>query len=229
MVSQNTRDPVAFHQTFATALFGLEWHDHLNNFISRQLTYRRSVRILKKVKQRVFKLGRFGDCLWNREKGRQVRVQLRSQMENLAQGDVLIVDADGVEAFDYSFADEVFVKMVKTLVGEHPGRFVVIENLNDCTKENLTKALENANLAMIERCKGKLKLVGKVHPADEETFEQIAKSGEAASAASLGRRLDMNLTAMNERLSKLTNLGVVRREKGSSASGREQYVYHVLS
>jgi len=34
---------------------------------------------------------------------------------------------------------------------------------------------------------------------------------------------------MNERLSKLTSMGIVRREKGSSATGREQYVYRVLS
>jgi len=34
---------------------------------------------------------------------------------------------------------------------------------------------------------------------------------------------------MNERLSKLSNFGVVRREKSSSASGREQYVYKVMA
>jgi predicted transcriptional regulator len=33
---------------------------------------------------------------------------------------------------------------------------------------------------------------------------------------------------MNERLAKLSNLGIVRREKSSSASGREQYVYMVM-
>jgi hypothetical protein len=132
-------------------------------------------------------------------------------MENLRPGDTLVIDTAGVEAFDYSFADEAFVKMIKTLPGEHPGRFLVVENLNDCTKENLTKALENSNLVMIERTEGMLKLVGKVHPADEETFAQVADGGEGVSAAGLGKKLDLNLTAMNERLSKLTNLGVVRR------------------
>jgi len=33
---------------------------------------------------------------------------------------------------------------------------------------------------------------------------------------------------MNERLSKLSSMGIVRREKSSSASGREQYVYKVM-
>ncbi len=178
--------------------------------------------------ERRFNLGKFGNQLWAREKARQIRSQLRSLLENLGAGDVLVIDAEGVEAFDYSFANELFAKTLVTLGVEHPGRFVIVENLNECTNENLAKALENSNLAMIERSEERLRLLGKVHPADEETFEKIVGAGEAVSAGALGKKLDLNLTAMNERLSKLTSLGVVRREKGSSASGREQYVYRVL-
>jgi predicted transcriptional regulator len=70
--------------------------------------------------------------------------------------------------------------------------------------------------------------LGKVHPADEETFAELVLAG-AVSAGALSKTLDVNLTAMNERLAKLTGLGLVRREKGSSATGREQYVYRVLA
>lgn len=142
-------------------------------------------------------------------------------------GDALVMDLAGVEAFDFSFAEELFGKTLRTLGAEYPGRFVIVENLTEYTRENLSKALESMNLAMIERIDGKLELLGKVHPADRETFEALI-TGDAASAAGLSSKLDVNLTAMNERLSKLTGLGLVRREKGSSASGREQYVYRVL-
>jgi predicted transcriptional regulator len=81
---------------------------------------------------------------------------------------------------------------------------------------------------MIERKGDKLGLLGKVHPADEATFVGILGAGEAVSAGALSRKLEVNLTAMNERLAKLSNLGIVRREKSSSASGREQYVYMVM-
>jgi predicted transcriptional regulator len=67
-----------------------------------------------------------------------------------------------------------------------------------------------------------------VHPADEATFAGILGAGEAVSAGALSRKLDVNLTAMNERLSKLSNLGIARWEKSSSASGRGQYVYKVM-
>lgn len=176
---------------------------------------------------RHFKLGQYGSRLWTREKARQIRTRLAGVLEALGIGDVLIIDSAGVEVFDFSFAGELFGRTVLTLPSEYPGRFVIVENLNECTDENLTKALECLNLTMIERRQGKLRLLGKVHPADQETFAEVV-SAEAISAAALSKKLKVNLTAMNERLSKLTNLGVVRREKGSSASGREQYLYRVL-
>jgi hypothetical protein len=192
------------------------------------LTLLRSSRTLKMMEKRL-KLAQHGAHLWTREKGRQIRGRLAAVLETLGTGDVLVVDAAGVEAFDFSFASELFGKTLLTLGAEYPGRFVIAENLTDCTNENLDKALESLNLTMIERSQGKLKLLGKVHPADHETFAEIVGAGEAVSAGALSRKLEVNLTAMNERLSKLTNLGVVRREKGSSATGREQYVYRVLS
>jgi predicted transcriptional regulator len=176
-----------------------------------------------------FKLAQYGPHLWTREKARQIRGRVAAVLETLETGGVLVIDAAGVEAFDFSFATELFGKTLLTLGSEYPGRFVIAENLNECTHENLGKGLESLNLTMIQRSQGQLKLLGKVHPADEETFAQIVGTGEAVSAGALSKKLEVNLTAMNERLSKLTNLGVVRREKGSSAAGREQYVYRVLN
>lgn len=187
----------------------------------------RSFDTLKKVEKRL-KLERFGAHLWTKEKARQIRSQAAAVLDTLGTGDVLVVDAGGVEAFDFSFATELFCKALLTMGAEYPGRFLIVENLNECTSENLEKALETLNVAIIERKKGKLMLLGKVHPADQATFAEVVGAGDAVSAGTLSRKLDVNLTAMNERLSKLTNLGVVRREKGSSASGREQYIYRVL-
>jgi CheY-like chemotaxis protein len=64
-------------------------------------------------------------------------------------GDVLAIDASGVEVFDFSFAAELFGKTVATLGAEYPGRFLIVEGLTDCTRENLNQALEGSNLLMI--------------------------------------------------------------------------------
>jgi len=134
-----------------------------------------------------------------------------------------------VEVFDFSFANELFGRTLLSLPHEHPGRFLVVENLSPYVRENLTKALESLGLLMIERAGDQLALIGKVHPADQETFLAIAASPEAVTASALRNELDMNLNAINERLSKLSGLGVVRRERGLSPAGREQYRYHALA
>lgn len=169
-----------------------------------------------------------GKQLWTRELARKIRVKLATLLDEAPAGGVVILDTEGVEVFDYSFANELFGKSQMSLSGEFPGRFLVVEHLTSYTSENLGKALESLNLAMIVRKGTRLELLGKVHPADEETFRSVARARKPITAAELKDQLGINLTAMNERLSKLTGLGLVRRTKGSSAAGREQYEYTVL-
>ncbi len=104
-----------------------------------------------------FDLKKFGDELWSRERARPIRSQLGDGLELLAIGDVLVIDASGVQVFDFSFAEELFAKTVSTLKVEYPGRFLIVEGLTECARENLSQALEVKNLLMIERRKGKLK------------------------------------------------------------------------
>jgi hypothetical protein len=192
-----------------------------------RLTWPNSSVTLKVMENR-FTLSESGAQLWTREKARPIRSRIGDALEGLKVGDVLVIDVSGVEVFDFSFAAELFGKTVSTLGVEYPGRFLIVEGLTDCTRENLKQALEGSNLIMIERRANGTGLLGKVHPADEATFAEILAAGEAVSAGTLSRKLDVNLTAMNERLSKLISLGIVRREKSSSSSGREQYVYKVM-
>ena len=175
-----------------------------------------------------FALGSYGSQLWTREKAREIRTEMIQQAAGLDVGDVLVIDAKGVEVFDYSFANEFFGKSLLSMPIEYPGRFLAVEHLTAYARENLSKALEALNLSIIERRKGKPGLLGKVHPADDETFAAVVSAKNAVSATELSKRLNVNLTAMNERLAKLTSAGLVRREKGASTAGREQYQYLAL-
>lgn len=175
--------------------------------------------------ERRFLLRKEGSQLWTREKAKHMNKSIASALEEMEAGDVLVIDAKGVKVFDYSFANELFGKTILRIPDEYPGRFVIVEDLTTYTRENLVKALESMNLAMIERKNTALKLIGKVHPADEQTFRTIVRAGKPVTAAILSETLGVNLTAMNERLSKLVNLGLVRRQKSTSQAGREQYEY----
>ena len=169
-----------------------------------------------------------GTALWTRDLAKEIRGELNKLLDVTSVGDTVIIDAKGIEVFDYSFANELFGKSLLGLGIDYPGRFLVVEGLTDYTRENLIKALESLNLAMIERKKQKLDIIGKIHAAYQETFRVIAASKEAISANTLKDKLNINLTAANERLVKLTAMGLVRREKATSTAGREQFLYSVL-
>jgi predicted transcriptional regulator len=82
---------------------------------------------------------------------------------------------------------------------------------------------------MIERRPGTLQLIGKVHPAHQETFAAIVQAQAPVTSAALTKQLRVNLKAMNERLTKLTGCGVIRRDTRRSPAGREHYEYSVLA
>ncbi|MGA2269610.1 MAG: DUF4325 domain-containing protein [Bryobacteraceae bacterium] len=179
--------------------------------------------------EQTFALGEYGKHLWTRDLARKIRVRVVEGLAELAPGDVLVIDAQGVEVFDFSFANELFGKLLLELPKDHSGRFVIVEHLTAYTRENLAKALESLGLVIIERKGKKLEMLGKAHTVDQQTFNVIAQAKESITAAELKEKLGINLNAMNERLTKLTGLGLVRREKTVSGAGREQYEYRVLS
>lgn len=178
--------------------------------------------------EKALRLRKYGSRLWTRDRAKELREELNRLLATTQPGDTVVIDANGVEVFDYSFANELFGKSLLSLNIEYPGRFLIVEGLTTYTRENLTKALESLNLAMIERKKQKLEIIGKIHSAYKDTFQAIIKARDSVSANTLKDQLEINLTAANERLSKLTNMGLVRREKAASTAGREQFLYTVL-
>jgi len=174
-------------------------------------------------------LAAFGKQLWTRDSARTIRAELNKLLDSVDEGSSVIVDAKGVEVFDYSFANELFGKSLLSIPSEYPGRFLVVENLTAYTRENLIKALESLGIAMIERKNKTFDLIGKTHAAYVETFKTISKSKTPVTANAMSEKLDINITAANERLSKLVSFGLIRRDKARSAAGREQYVYSTVS
>lgn len=172
-----------------------------------------------------YKLGKHGDALWTRETAAKIRIEIETVVRDLPEGEVVAIDARGVKVFDFSFANELFGRLIHDLPQMAPSKFIVVERLTGYARENLEKALESIGLAILERRDGKLSLLGKKGAADEDTFQAIARHTKPVSAAVLAEELGTNPTAMNERLTKLTRLGVIRRQKVASPAGREQYAY----
>jgi hypothetical protein len=176
-----------------------------------------------------FSLFKYGDKLWTRDVARKVRTDLYQVIEKASDGDVIVMDLKGVEVFDFSFANELFGKTLYSLPVEFPGRFVVFDHLTPYTRENLVNALEGMKLMAIARRGSATELIGKAHPTDIETFNALSNMRKPSTAAALADAFRVNLTAMHERLNKLVEAGVMRREASKSAAGRVQFVYAIPS
>lgn len=178
---------------------------------------------------KLFALSQYGNHLWTRTLAQKIRLDIEELLWSIDIGTAVVIDAEGVEVFDYSFANEFFAKLMHRLPVEFPGRFVVVSHLTPYARENLEQALESLNLLMIERHGTSVQLLGKTHPTDIDTFNAIWKAKGAVTVAELSNQLGLSATAINERVSKLTRLGVVRREKAVSDAGRGQFEYRVLT
>jgi len=145
----------------------------------------------------------------------------------MSDDSVLTVDASGVEVFDFSFASELFGKLVLGVPAEFPGRYVVVTGLSDYLRENLDAALKSIGVMMLEiQSRRRWNLLGKQSPSDRETLVSLNEFGRSVSATELAEELKINLTASNERLAKLSRMGLVRRREGGR--GRSQYSYSFL-
>lgn len=165
---------------------------------------------------------------WTRERAVPIRKEILGLMDALGAGDVLALDTRNVQAFDFSFAAELFEGLIKhTRMGD--GHFLAVDGLTEYNRENLHRALESLDVCVIARHDGVVELLGKVNVVDAETFAVVAKHPGPITAAALQERLGVSLNATNERLKKLLGLGLIRRTSARSAAGREQFLYHTLS
>lgn len=180
---------------------------------------------MKKVKK-ALQLSKHGTKLWTRPAAQAPKAELAALLKRAEPGETVTIDLRGVEVFDFSFANEFFAKAALELPREFPERMVVVTNLNEYTREDLSQALTSLGLAMVERgADGRLSLLGRFHQVDAQTFAAVAGNDRSVTAVTLKDRLSINLTAVNERLTKLTNLGLICRRRGVSSAGREQYEY----
>lgn len=174
------------------------------------------------------KLYRLKGFYWTRERALPLKAEALALIEQLDEGDILVLDGAAVEAFDYSFAAELFEGLIKA-VRMREGRFLVVDDLTAYNRLNLHKALESLELCLIARHEGRVELLGKINTVDAETFAVVAQHPAPIAAAEVQQQLGVSLNAVNERLKKLLGLGLIRRTAARSVAGREHFLYRTLS
>ncbi len=175
---------------------------------------------------RVYRLGADRPRLWGRDRGREVRAEIERLLDRLGPGEALAVDLKAVEVMDFSFANEVFGKLYGRIGSEYPGRVLLLTGLADeFVKENLAAALAALNLmAVAYKSPRRWELLGKFADTDRETLEALQRL-KVATAPQLAEALGIQLTAVNQRLKKLSDTGLIARTRVSAPTGGGQYVY----
>jgi len=171
-----------------------------------------------------FRLRKYGpQRLWTRDKAVDYRLKLEQTLRNATMGDVVRIDCDGIEVFDFSFAAELFVKTLSSASANYPGRCIVFSGLNNYTRENLNAALREAGIMAVEVDGDSADLLGKYSPSDAQTLQVLHEKKKAYSVRELAEALSIKVTAANERLTKLARMAVLRQ--APAPSGRTQQLF----
>lgn len=201
-------------------------------------------------------LGEFGKQLAMRPHGRKVQEALDGQLRKLPAGGVLIIDFDDVEMMDYSFADEalgaIFARMSAK---EYPNRYVILSTgdgeLSEALLENVEVALARREVAALVLPQDELESPGtKIKDARPGTIRdgrannwrvvgtlpqhlvdtlRAVMEKQQVTVRELADALQIDsATACNNRIAKLYQLRLVRREAAIVPEGGRQYFYSAV-
>jgi hypothetical protein len=173
----------------------------------------------------IFQLKNYKQPFFTRPKAIQPHEDLEKLVAKVPSGSSIYVDLNGVEGVGYSYANELFGKTLISLKGSGWKKFLLVTNITDDCREDLVQALEALDLVILEKENSGYKLIGKVNSIDEQTFQAIAEKKAQVSSAELSEELKTTANAINERLAKLVEMGIVTKTMGISQAGREQYLY----
>lgn len=206
-------------------------------------------------------LGDFGKYLAMRPLGRGVQEKLDSRLRALSAGGVLVVDFDGVEMMDYSFADEALGTILSRMAAkEYPDRHLVLEvrgdEISDALLENIEVALNRREVAAlvlpqnstasvlknatknrevditsrenVSAVAGKWRVLGDLPTHLVETLRAVMDKG-CVTVRDLSESLKLDSpTACNNRIARLYQMHLVRREATVVPEGGRQYCYSAV-
>jgi STAS-like domain of unknown function (DUF4325) len=194
-------------------------------------------------------LGEFGRQLAMRPHGRRVQEALDGQLRKLPPGGVLIIDFDDVEMMDYSFADEALGVIYSRMAAkEYPDRHVVLaareDELHEALLENVEVSLSRREVAALvlphaderpaaaaldgDRKAANWRVIGTLPAHLVDTLRAVMDKGEI-TVRELASALDLDsATACNNRIARLYQMHLVRRQAAIVPEGGRQYCYSAV-
>ncbi len=163
-----------------------------------------------------------------RDKGEQAYALIQAELEATPDGEPLLLEFAPQQLMDASFADEFIVRLGEALAdGQMGQRTLLLKGLTDDTIHNLNAVIQlrRLKLAFLSvDSVGGCSIVGQLEPSLYETLEIMAER-RRLTAPELSDLLDMAINTASNRLKRLNDVRLIRREYEVSDRGL-QYIYH---
>ncbi len=117
--------------------------------------------------------------LVTRPTGRAVRMAIETQLAELGERSLSLIDLSEVRVLDFSCADEVVAKLVQRHVGKsHPQAYFVFRGVLEPHRDQIQVALERLGLAAVaETAPGRFELIGARSDGENRAFAVLEERG----------------------------------------------------
>jgi hypothetical protein len=163
-----------------------------------------------------------------RDKGEQAYLLLAARLQEVPEGQPLVLVFPPDQLMDSSFADESVVRLGEGVIASEFGeRCVLLEGLTDDSIANInaTISLRGLKLAFLAvEHTGAWQLIGQLEPSLKETLEIVA-SRSRLTAPELADLKGLAINSASNRLKRLYDQRLLRREHEISDKGL-QYIYY---
>ena len=163
-----------------------------------------------------------------RERGEQAYHLLMARLQEIPEGQPMVLVFPPSQLMDCSFADESIIRLGEQITeGEFGERCILLEGLTDdsITDINAAISLRRLKLAfLVVEPSCAWQCIGQLEPSLRETLEIVASRGHLTATA-LADLKQLAVNSASNRLKRLYDQRLVRREYEVSEKGL-QYIYH---
>ncbi len=172
-------------------------------------------------------LGLHPGLFLTREHGEQAYLRLKEMVEQLPEGEALLLVFPAGQLIDGSFADETIIRLGDEMSAEEFGsRGLLLEGVTADSITNIEAVIGFRRLKLgflAVTPEGQWQVVGQLDPSLREMLEILAEK-DTLTAPDLAEEYDLAINTASNRLKRLYDRRLVRREYEVSSKGL-QYCY----
>ncbi len=173
-------------------------------------------------------MSQYGKILVTRKLGEQIRSALSELLDERREPMVLELDFTGVAIVDYSFADEVIVRiLVHTLAKTYGEKYLVLLGLNPDLAENIAVSLRQRGYGLQVQDGDGWQVIGSCKDHLQQALAMINQR-RCITARDLADDQGLAINTASNRLMDLYRAGLAYRLERILPGGGKQYIYSSL-